>query len=230
MYRVNEIFYSIQGEGVNAGEPMVFVRFAGCNLECSKENEGFDCDTEWRYGQRMTADQIRQEVIACLKDVIGANWRHFEASPRWVLFTGGEPTMQLDCKLLTLFKPHHGQRFRIAVESNGMFVVEDYAGLIDHLTVSPKVPFDKLKQRWANEAKYVLRYGQPAPTKVIHAEHYLLSPASELPDEEVDRRTGDDLTGNCKVMPLNIMWCIQQCMENPRWRLSCQQHHHWGIR
>ncbi|MGA0164203.1 MAG: hypothetical protein ACO3LE_08195, partial [Bdellovibrionota bacterium] len=60
-YRINEIFYSLQGEGLRAGTPNFFIRFSGCNLRCSKEREGFDCDTEFQSGLDWTLEEILKE-------------------------------------------------------------------------------------------------------------------------------------------------------------------------
>ena len=89
-YVVNEIFASVQGEGAQAGLWYVFVRFAGCNLQCSEDGEaGFDCDTDFTSGRRMSPDGIVAEIIEAGGPRV-----------RWVCFTGGEPTLQLDKALV----------------------------------------------------------------------------------------------------------------------------------
>ena len=130
-YKINEIFYSIQGEGANAGRPAVFVRFSGCNRRCPF------CDTDHESGVEMTAEQIRQAVekaSAGLKTM--------------VVLTGGEPTLQLSDEE-NLF-PYTSSRRFIAIETNGTGAVPSW---IDWVTVSHKedVPLDKLPR--FNEVK-----------------------------------------------------------------------------
>src|SRR5690349_6274030 len=83
-YLVNEIFYSLQGEGVRAGTPNLFLRLSKCNLTCLKETHGFDCDTEFESGRWMTIGEIVSELK--------------ELAPQcdWVILTGGEPALQVD--------------------------------------------------------------------------------------------------------------------------------------
>lgn len=130
-YKINEIFYSIQGEGYNAGRPAVFVRFSGCNRRCPF------CDTRHESGVEMTAEQIRQAVE------IADNGQN-----TMVILTGGEPTLQLSDEE-NLF-PYTSSRRFIAIETNGTGAVPSW---IDWVTVSPKedVPLDKLPK--FNEVK-----------------------------------------------------------------------------
>ena len=194
-YLVNEVFRTIQGEGVRAGTVNVFVRFTGCNLRCSLEPGerspgGFDCDTEFMSGRRREVgelvDWIQQEAGAC----------------RWVVLTGGEPGLQVDDELLEAL---HSAEFKVAIETNGSVALPSG---IDWITVSPKVAEHAIRQRGAHEVKYVRAYGQALPKTVVFAEHYLISPAFEaqLPS------------------PRNIAWCQQLVLENPQWRMSLQQH------
>jgi organic radical activating enzyme len=195
-YVVNEIFYSLQGEGVRAGTPNLFLRFAHCNLTCRAETHGFDCDTEFESGRRMTLPEILTEM------------RTLSAVCRWVVLTGGEPALQVDRELIDAF---HGAGYQLAIETNGSVLLP--LGL-DWVTVSPKVAEHALRQRTAQEVKYVRGYGQAIPQTAVEAEHYLVSPAFD--DTEVDARTLD--------------WCIRLVKENPPWRLSVQQHKLWRVR
>lgn len=167
--RINEIFYSLQGEGVRAGTPSLFVRFQGCNLRCRRETHGFDCDTEFVSGRPWTA----QEVAARLKELA--------PDCNWVVLTGGEPARQLGAELVAYF---HDLGYELAIETNGTIALP--AG-IDWITVSPKVAEHALRQRTAHEVKYVRAYGQGVPHTVVKAEHYLISPAFE--GDSLDRRT-----------------------------------------
>lgn len=117
-YRVNDIFYSLQGEGHNAGRAAVFVRFSGCNLRCPF------CDTDFSQYEEMTAE----EICYNMKAVVGK-----EAPFPMVVLTGGEPTLQVDEELIDLM---HDRGFRfVAMESNG---IRQPPKNLDWLTLSPK--------------------------------------------------------------------------------------------
>ncbi len=195
-YLVNEIFYSLQGEGVRAGTPNLFLRFARCNLACAQETQGFDCDTEFVSGRWLGVEEIAGELGA------------LAGGCRWVVLTGGEPALQVDAALIDAL---HAAGYRLAIETNGSVALPP--GL-DWVTVSPKVAEHAIRQRRADEVKYVRGYGQAVPQTVVEADHYLISPAFDGP--HLDRRTLD--------------WCIELVKENPPWRLSLQQHKLWGVR
>lgn len=195
-YVVNEIFHSLQGEGVRAGTDNLFLRFTGCNQTCTVESHGFDCDTEFVSGRRLTLAEIAAELEA--------------AGPRceWVVLTGGEPALQVDRELIDGL---HAAGYRLAIETNGS--VELPPG-IDWITVSPKVAEHAIRQRTADEVKYVRGHGQGIPKTVVEAQHRLISPA--FLGDQVDRRA--------------LEWCVRLVMEHPDWRLSVQQHKLWGVR
>lgn len=195
-YLVNEIFYSLQGEGVRAGTPNHFLRLSRCNLECKVETHGFDCDTEFESGRWLTLDEIVGEL------------RQLSERCDWVVLTGGEPALQVDRELIDGL---HAAGYKLAIETNGS--IELPAG-IDWITVSPKVAEHAIRQRVANEVKYVRGHGQATPRTVVQADHHLLSPAFD----------GDQLD------PRALDWCIRLCKENPPWRLSVQQHKTWKVR
>ena len=195
-YRINEIFYSVQGEGVRAGCPSLFLRFSKCNLLCTVASHGFDCDTEFESGDDLTTG----EIVAALVDLSG--------DCRWVVLTGGEPGLQVDDELVDAL---HCAGYRLAIETNGTVALP--SGL-DWVTVSPKVPEEALRQRQADEVKYVRAAGQGIPETVVRADHYLISPAFD----------GDVLR------PETLAWCLELVRRNPGWRLSVQQHKGWGVR
>ena len=201
-YRINEIFYSLQGEGVRAGTPNVFIRFSGCNMACAKEPSerspgGFDCDTEFESGVWMPADEIMGKV------------RSLAPHCRAIIWTGGEPGLQLTPDLVERFK---AENYFQAIETNGS--VQLPAGL-DWICVSPKVAEHALRLEAASEVKYVRNVGQGIPKPRIKADHYLISPAFE-PGGTVPRGT--------------LEWCIALCRDNPPWRLSLQLHKIWNVR
>ena len=195
-YLVNEIFYSLQGEGVRAGTPNLFLRFSKCNQTCTKETHGFDCDTEFESGRNWTLEEIVEE------------FRQLSETCEWVILTGGEPALQVDQELIDTL---HEAGYRLAIETNGS--LELPSGL-DWITVSPKVAEHAIRQRRANEVKYVRGYCQGIPQTVVEAPHLLISPAFN--GTVLDERT--------------LHWCIQLVKDNPPWRLSVQQHKFWGVR
>jgi 7-carboxy-7-deazaguanine synthase len=180
-YLVNEIFYSLQGEGVRAGSPNLFLRLARCNQECRVETHGFDCDTEFESGRWLTAHEIVAEA------------RQLSAACGWLVLTGGEPALQVDGELIDVL---HGAGFALAVETNGS--VELPSG-IDWITVSPKVADHAIRQRTAHEVKYVRAFVQALPRTVVKAEHFLLSPAFD--GDGLDRRALDWCIRLCKDNP-----------------------------
>ena len=180
-YFVNEIFYSLQGEGVRAGTPNLFVRLSRCNLACTVETHGFDCDTEFESGRWMTPQEIVDEL------------RQLSGSCAWVVLTGGEPALQVDAELIGVL---HDAGYQLAIETNGSIPLPPG---IDWITVSPKVAEHAIRQRTAHEVKYVRGHGQAVPRTVVEAEHYLISPAFE--GSEVDPRTLEWCVRLCKENP-----------------------------
>jgi 7-carboxy-7-deazaguanine synthase len=228
-YRVNEVFYSLQGEGVRAGTANVFVRFSGCNMRCDtepgpKSPGGFQCDTEFESGRSPTLDELWDWVSRSQDEQ-----KSYPATDpqRWLILTGGEPALQVDKEFCDYF---HKVGYKLAIETNGSIelpfkttmVVDPLAQsvrdekqyLLDWITVSPKVAEHCIRQKWADEVKYVRGYGQGIPKTVVTAEHYLISPSFQ--GDQLDKET--------------LQWCIRLCLENPKWRLSLQQHKTWRVR
>ncbi len=201
-YRINEIFYSLQGEGVRAGTPNVFIRFSGCNLACDIEpgprSPGqFACDTEFESGVWMDAGEILRKV------------RQLAPDCRSVIWTGGEPGLQLGQPLVDLFK---SEKYFQAIETNGSVALP--TGL-DWICCSPKVAEHALKLEAASEVKYVRNSHTGIPKPRIKADHYLISPAFEP---------------GGRPSPDTLAWCISLCLANPPWRLSLQLHKIWNVR
>ena len=134
-YKINEIFYSLQGEGRNTGRAAVFVRFAGCNLKCSF------CDTDFGSYTEMTAQDIVDKMNSLIASANGMPM---------VVLTGGEPTLQADFDLIDLIHVN-GYKF-VAMESNGTATPPSN---LDWLTVSPK---GKVNVARCNELKCI--YGK----------------------------------------------------------------------
>ena len=199
-YKINQWFYSLQGEGVRAGEPSLFLRFSGCNLRCRQEEGprspgGFDCDTEFESGRKLSLEEIVAEL------------RTAGPAAQWVVLTGGEPALQLDDELIDRL---HDEGWKLAIETNGSIELPE--GL-DWITVSPKVAEHAIRQRQADEVKYVRSYGQDIPRTVVAATHHIISPA--FSGDHLDERT--------------LRWCIDLCLANPPWRLGLQQHKLLGL-
>lgn len=205
-YLVNEVYKTIQGEGVRAGTVNIFVRFAYCNMSCAMESGprspgGFDCDTEFLSHRKLSIGELAQWII----DTSGDG----SSSCRWIVATGGEPGLQLDKE----FVDHmHGLGYRIAVETNGSINMDDLK--LDWITVSPKVAEHAIRQKLADEVKYVRAYGQGIPVPSCVAEHQLISPAFN----------------GLEVSKKDMAWCVGLVNDNPKWRLSVQQHKMWGVR
>lgn len=157
MYKINEIFYSIQGEGCNAGKAAIFVRFSGCNLRCPF------CDTEHETGTLMTAADICREISSYPSQL--------------VVLTGGEPTLFLDKDLCNAI---HATGRHIAIETNGSVPFD--SSLVDHITCSPKFEFcDKKKAQIRigriDELKVIFTgENDMSLYDIIKAQYYYLQP------------------------------------------------------
>lgn len=200
-YRINEIFCSLQGEGIRAGTLNHFIRFSGCNLECREETHGFDCDTEFVSGDWWTIERIKEYLAEINPDC------------KSVIFTGGEPLLQLDREITAILR---AAGYYMAVETNGSLPIPPGVQL-DWVTCSPKVAEHAIRLQYCHELKYVRGYGQGIPRPGQLAEncfHLLISPAF----------SGDH------VDPKVLEWCIQLIHKNPRWRLSAQAHKLWQVR
>ena len=168
-YRINEIFYSLQGEGFHSGTPAIFVRFSGCNLACPF------CDTDFASFKEMTVTQIAERVEELLPEDTPTR-----KSPILVL-TGGEPALQADAELLVGL--HTLLSLPVHIETNG--TVELPEDLYDWITCSPKEG-SKVVLREASEVKVVYTGQSPEKwTETIRAQHYFLQPCSCANTEEV---------------------------------------------
>lgn len=200
VYRVNEIFLGLQGEGARTGTLNVFVRFTGCNLRCNTEEDGFDCDTEFTstYRTYSDADSLVGEIL----DLWGS------VNTCSVILTGGEPSLQIDSELIGALSK---RECYIAIETNG---TKELPSGIDWVSCSPKTAEHTIKLKSVNELRYVRGPHQGIPLPQTDAAFYYLSPASGPfgPNDE------------------SLPWCMRLIRENPRWRLSTQLHKSWGIR
>ena len=218
-YVVKEIFYTLQGEGMNAGRPAVFCRFSGCNLWTGREQDRHRavcqfCDTDFvgvneDGGKFASADQLADAVLG--------RWpvqrdRRADGGQPLVVCTGGEPLLQLDGEAIEAF---HARGFEVAVETNGTQVPP---GGIDHLCVSPKAD---------------------APLAVTSGDELKLVYPQQHPDAQPERFAGMQFTRRF-LQPLdaptpeetrrNVDAAVAYCLAYPEWRLSLQTHKLLGIR
>lgn len=209
MYAVKEIFYTIQGEGFQAGRPAVFCRFSGCNLWSGREADRASaqctfCDTDFVGTDGLNGGKYSDD--GSLPYRIASLWPSSSVVNRLVVFTGGEPLLQLDEALIRAL---HSLGFKCAVETNG--TLEPPPG-IDWLTVSPKADV-ALQVKRADEIKLVFPQEKASPErfKDFPATHYFLQPM-DGPEKQQ-----------------NTHLAIEYCKANPQWRLSLQTHKYAGI-
>ena len=205
-YAVKELFYTLQGEGAQAGRPAVFCRFAGCNLWTGREEDRATavctfCDTDFVGTDGPGGGKFRTPVA--LADAVAAAWPAgaSERARPYVVCTGGEPLLQLDAPLVEAF---HARGFEVAVETNG---TQAPPPGIDWICVSPKAGAEVVLTS-GHELKLV--YPQPTaqPERFAHLDfdHFYLQPMDGPAIEENTRRT------------------LAYCLAHPQWRLSLQTH------
>lgn len=219
MYRIKEAFYTLQGEGAQAGRAAVFCRFSKCNLWNGRERDRANavcnfCDTDFNGTDGQNGGEF--ESAAALADHVLALWPQDSAGGRpYVVCTGGEPLLQLDEPLIEAF---HARGFEVGVETNGTLPAP--AG-IDWLCVSPKATAEVVIEQ-CDELKLV--YPQPLamPERFvgIHARHYFLSPKASpsIPEDSDD-----------PIKQSNTRKATEYCLAHPQWRLSLQMHKIIGI-
>jgi 7-carboxy-7-deazaguanine synthase len=207
-YAVKEIFYTLQGEGANAGRPAVFCRFAGCNLWSGREEDRAEavcqfCDTDFvgtdgeNGGKFKTAAELVARVAALWPDGEGH---------RFIVCTGGEPLLQLDAPLIDAL---HAQGFTIALETNGTLPVPPG---IDWVCVSPKADAE-LVVRGGDELKVVVPQANQrlADYETLDFTYFMVQPMDNA------------------SRVLNTRLAVDWCKRHPRWRLSTQTHKYLNI-
>ena len=254
MYHVNDIFYSLQGEGFWTGTPMVFLRLAGCNLRCPF------CDTEFSASREMTAEDIvaalnaayPPSVIPGTSSVIPDLTRNLPS--RRTCITGGEPSLQLDD---TLIKALHQAGFIIHLETNGTRALPDG---VDWVTLSPKEDFSRnahVVLQKTDELKLVYT-GRNDPEKWLGfpAAHYFLQPCDPgeicpadggeyhpagqngSPSLGVVGRFENSISEDTGFSSEDSLYSetvdtvaatLRYTLSHPRWRLSLQTHKILGI-
>jgi 7-carboxy-7-deazaguanine synthase (Cx14CxxC type) len=203
-YSIKEIFYTLQGEGAHAGRPAVFCRFSGCNLWTGRESDRASavctfCDTDFvgtdgeRGGKFPQADDLAAEIDSL--------WPASYPASKYVVFTGGEPLLQLDGPLIEAM---HARGFEIAIETNGTLPVP--AG-VDWVCVSPKMGSTLVVSK-GNEIKVVI----PQKDQDLAAYEGL----------EFDNFFVQPMDG--PLAEFNTKLAIETCKRFPKWKLSLQTH------
>ena len=205
-YAVKEIYYTLQGEGINVGRPAVFLRFAGCNLWSGREADRSTavcrfCDTDFvgtdgPGGGSFVTAEILSAAVASVWPSNGCR-----GVRRLVVCTGGEPLLQLDAALVEAL---HAHGFEVAVETNG---TQTPPPGLDWICVSPKAGAN-LKLTEGHELKLVFPQAGAEPTQYedLAFDHFLLQP---MDGPEVER---------------NTQLALDYCRAHPKWRLSLQTH------
>ena len=209
-YEVKEIYYTIQGEGANAGRPAVFCRFARCNLWSGLEEDRSSsickfCDTDF-VGTDGPGGAEFADAVELARAIVDA-WPEGASDFRFVVFTGGEPLLQLDREVIDRL---HDADFEVAIETNGTLPVPEG---VDWVCVSPKGGAP-LKLSSGSELKLVFpQHGAPPSAfEGLGFDHFFVQPMD-----------GPDLD-------LNTHSAIEFCLAHPGWRLSLQTHKIVGLR
>ncbi|MCL1894541.1 MAG: 7-carboxy-7-deazaguanine synthase [Holophagaceae bacterium] len=206
LYRIKEIFYSLQGEGFHSGRATIFIRFSGCNLWSGISTERNRalcqfCDTDFlgvdgNQGGEYDAENLANLVLSC--------WP--KEAPPFVVLTGGEPLLQVDDSLIATL---HASGCVVAVETNGTLPMPRG---IDWITVSPKA-ITKLCITTGNELKlvYPQKDLEPSQFEGMDFDHFYLQPIDD------------------KQNPDSVLAAVDYCLAHPRWKLSLQIHKLVGI-
>ena len=208
-YAVKEIFYTLQGEGAQAGRPAVFCRFAGCNLWSGREQDRASavcqfCDTDFVGTNGVGGGKF--DTALALAQAVASHWPVPRSGRPFVVCTGGEPLLQLDEALIDAF---HAQGFEIAVETNG---TQPAPKGLDWICVSPKADAE-LVLTHGHELKLVFPQAKALPERFtsLQFDHFFLQPMDGL-----ERKR-------------NTEQAVAYCLAHPLWRLSVQTHKFIGI-
>lgn len=199
-YAIHDIFRTLQGEGANLGRPAVFVRFSGCNLWSGREEDRAEatcsfCDTDFSMTERLTRDQLVARIRAL-------------APSGLVVFTGGEPALQLDQELVDELHGRYG--YEVALETNGTRAIPR----VQWVCVSPKAGTE-IVVREADELKLVYPQGEGMTPddalSAVSATHHWLSPMDG------------------PHWRANVAAAVAYVQADDRWRLNIQAHKFWNI-
>ncbi|MGI9392753.1 MAG: 7-carboxy-7-deazaguanine synthase [Parvibaculales bacterium] len=216
-YQLKEIYFTLQGEGARSGRNSVLCRFAGCNLWSGREQDREHaicsfCDTDFigtdgnGGGSFATAETLAEAISrSWQKGAKGTD------SKPYVVFTGGEPALQLDGAIIKAVK---ARGFEIAIETNG---TKKLPNGIDWICVSPKQGFSQLEQRTGNELKlvYPQKTIQPEDFEHLPFDYFFLQPLDPVDKKQDKHKT--------------IEQAMRYCEAHPQWKLSLQIHKIIGI-
>ncbi len=208
-YSVKEIYYTLQGEGANAGRPAVFCRFSGCNLWSGREGDRATAVCQFCDTQFVGTDGPGGGVFPSASELvsaIAAKWPKSWNANKLVVCTGGEPLLQLDKAVIEAL---HDEGFEVAVETNGTKLPPPG---IDWICVSPKANAECIL-RTGDELKLVYPQtgGEPERYENFDFDRFFLQPMDGLSQEQ------------------NTKLAAQYCLEHPRWELSVQTHKLIGL-
>jgi len=215
------MFYSLQGEGARAGRAAVFCRFSKCNLWNGREESRLQsvcqfCDTDivgidgQNGGEFSSAELLAERILTMWND----QCEQGVAGKPYVIFTGGEPLLQLDEPLI---KQMHQLNFEVAIESNGTLALPKG---VDWVCLSPKADA-KIVFEKCDELKlvYPQKTALPERFEYFPADYYFLSPmANPLIRFGEDNEKQD-----------NTRKALEYCLKHPQWRLTLQMHKLLGI-
>lgn len=217
MYTVKELFPTLQGEGTHTGRAAVFCRFAGCNLWSGREEDRANavckfCDTDFVGSDGLGGGKFENAEL--LANAIELAWKSTLAGPqqRYVVFTGGEPLLQLDDALILAL---HRKGFEVAIETNGTIKIPKG---VDWVCVSPKAGSDLIVLQ-ADELKLVVPQTEHSPLENVLARFEKM----DYRHRYLQPMDGPDLKRNTEL-------AVGLCQKRPLWRLSLQSHKLIGIR
>ncbi len=205
-YAIKEIYYTLQGEGFHSGRPAIFCRFSGCNLWSGREEDRATaicqfCDTDFwgtdgENGGKYSAESLTEKILSL--------WPQEDAP--FIVFTGGEPALQLDTELITVLKEC---RSEIAIETNGTLELSEG---IDWICMSPKANTD-IVVKSGHELKIVFPQDgiDPLDFQEMDYQHLYIQPMDNAFQKD------------------NTIMAIDFCKANPKFKLSVQSHKYINI-
>lgn len=209
MYSVKEIFYSLQGEGAQSGRASIFCRFTGCNLWSGREKDRQNavcnfCDTDFIGTDGQNGGKFKTPNQLC--EFLKSFWPKQSSNSPYIIFTGGEPALQLDQALVDACHQHG---FEVAIETNGTKPLPDN---IDWICVSPKA-----------DAQVIITSGDEL--KLVYPQ--ALAQPEDFQDMDFTEFYLQPLDSPAR--PIHTQDVITYCLEHPRWKLSLQNHKVLGI-
>lgn|SRR5678809_761740 len=212
--KVSEMFYSLQGEGMRAGQPSLFVRLQGCSAKHACYASGIRCDTEFESGAPVPVSGLAGRLLALSSEC------------KWIIWTGGEPLDQLTPEHLRFFA---GLGYQQALETSGVRPMSaELVELFDWICLSPKVAEHVLAKNFLHTAVIGKTEGE---TVHVHEMRYVRHVGQDVPHPALMSLVRC-LSPHCdgqEVNAANLKHCIDLCLAHPEWQLSVQQHKIWKV-